>query len=286
MRILNVVPNPPTYFSRHVAIVNAKRDLAVKASLSAISVQVDTRYQLFQAELVRRNLQGIAQDAIMLENKGALLSCYKNKTKRALAIFDEIENAQLNGVLSKCPYCGITRPGTFDHYLPESKYPEFAVHAVNLIPCCSDCNSSKGDRLVSGGLRQYLHYYSDVLPDGQFLFVEIITRPNSLAYACRFRLSRPQGFDNDCWQLIENHFSKLKLLSRYKNEANDEIGTCFTAAKSFVKNSQGNVSNFINDICDDEAAKFGESHWRVVLKRQLAQTPNFINYVNAEANRP
>lgn len=53
-----------------------------------------------------------------------------------------------------CPYCnrlytftsrgkkGATRP-QFDHYLPKSKYPYYAVSILNLIPSCGLCNQSK-----------------------------------------------------------------------------------------------------------------------------------------------
>ena len=55
-----------------------------------------------------------------------------------------------------CPYCnrlytftsrgknGATRP-QFDHYLPKSKYPYYAVSILNLIPSCGLCNQSKHD---------------------------------------------------------------------------------------------------------------------------------------------
>jgi hypothetical protein len=37
-------------------------------------------------------------------------------------------------------------------------------------------------------------------------------------------------------------------------------------------------------VCAGEEAKFGLNHWRVVLKRSLAQNQEFIDYVNTEAN--
>ena len=222
----------------------------------------------------------------MIAKKDDLLSCYKNKTKKTLEIFDAIKDAQRVGVLSKCPYCGITRPGTFDHYLPEAEYPEFSVHALNLVPCCSDCNSSKGPRFKTGNQRHYLHYYSDPFPEDQFLFVDIVTRPNVHSYGVRFYIQIPHGFSLSSWRLIENHFKKLKLLQRYKDEANDEVMTAFSACKNHLKDGGANVANFLNGVCDDEEDKFGNSHWRIVLKRKLITMPDFINHVTAEANRP
>ena len=283
MKILNRVPNSPTYFSRHNDIVEAKKNPEIRSSLNAISDQVEARYQTFQNELIRRNLHRIKKDNLMLENKDHLLSCFINKTQKTLAIFKAIKDAQDNGTLSKCPYCGITRPHTYDHYLPESHYPEFSVHTINLVPCCSTCNSSKGNTLVSDGERCYLHFYSDILPDEQFLFVTIETHPNCLAYGCHFYLKKPLDFNDADWQIINNHFSKLKLIQRYNNEANDEVDNYFSTAKSFVKNGGNDIQQFLHDICHDESIKLGNHHWRVILKRALAQNHTFINNVISDS---
>ena len=70
--------------------------------------------------------------------------------------------------------CGTTLPRTFDDYVPAVKFPEFAVHPLNLVPCCATCNSTKdADWLTAAGTRQYLHTYSDQLPDVQFVSVTL-----------------------------------------------------------------------------------------------------------------
>jgi 5-methylcytosine-specific restriction endonuclease McrA len=286
MKLLNKIITPPTYIRRHNKIVDAKTNAVVRTELQAIRLDITKRYRVFQSAVRQRNLHALRPNSVMLSKKTNLLSCYKNKTLKIKAVFTEIEAAQMPGSLGKCPYCGITRPGTYDHYMPEDRYPEFAVHALNLIPCCSDCNSSKGVRLMHNGQRQYIHFYSDSFPDEQFLHVSIKTRPNSIAYGAVFLLMKPNQFKQAEWNVIEAHYRKLKLLSRYKNEANDEISTAFDTVKAHIINGGSSVESFLNSICDSEEVKFGKSHWRVVLKRQLAQIPEFVSYVNAEANRP
>jgi len=76
--------------------------------------------------------------------------------------------AELIGV-NACVYCNrqyiftvndeednhITRP-EFDHYLPKSKYPFFALSLYNLIPSCHICNSScKGDKIFPQEMNPY-----------------------------------------------------------------------------------------------------------------------------------
>lgn len=44
-----------------------------------------------------------------------------------------------------CPYCGLSKNITVDHYLPRSHraFPHFSFLSLNLVPSCSDCQSSK-----------------------------------------------------------------------------------------------------------------------------------------------
>ncbi len=285
MKILNKVPCPPSYIKRHNDIVEVKKDALVKASLQVLQSSVTLRYRSFQSAARQGNLHLLSEDPILRKKKDQFLSCYKNKTKKTLAIFTEIENAQLDGALAKCPYCGITRPSSYDHYMPEEYFPELAVHALNLIPCCTLCNSSKGATFLVANRRQYLHFYSDNIPSELFLFAEVTTRPNTVAYAVSFRIEKPNMFSSRDWILIETHYRRLKLLTKYKNEANDEISTIFSSCKAHMKDRGGSVLSFLTDICDDEAEQLGENHWRVVLKRTLAITPEFVHYVIAEATK-
>lgn len=77
--------------------------------------------------------------------------CYERFSNRAGTI-----ELLMDMDVSVCPYCnrmytftvkrgsGKSRP-QFDHYLPKSKYPYFAVSFYNLIPCCGLCNQSKSN---------------------------------------------------------------------------------------------------------------------------------------------
>jgi len=50
MKMLSKIRTPPTYISRHDAIVNAKTNLTVKALLISLRPAISTRY----SELVRK----------------------------------------------------------------------------------------------------------------------------------------------------------------------------------------------------------------------------------------
>lgn len=46
--------------------------------------------------------------------------------------------------LNNCPYCGLPKNVTADHYLPKEHFPQYAVLSRNLVPSCSDCQSPAG----------------------------------------------------------------------------------------------------------------------------------------------
>lgn len=50
--------------------------------------------------------------------------------------------AKLQG-LEACPYCGLQKNVTADHYLPKEHFPQYASFSLNLVPSCSDCQGAQ-----------------------------------------------------------------------------------------------------------------------------------------------
>lgn len=69
--------------------------------------------------------------------------------------------------LGCCPVCGSTTTGSVDHYLPRRAYPEFSIFAPNLVPACTNCNSSSKGTKIKGKKRneRFIHPYFDKLAD-------------------------------------------------------------------------------------------------------------------------
>ncbi|MBI5041876.1 MAG: HNH endonuclease [Gammaproteobacteria bacterium] len=281
MKSLLRVPNPPSYISRHDGIVDSKRDVVVRTQLQSINALIEARYDEYEYRLDNDTVHQMVEHPVILASANDLQSCYKSKTKGLKVLLSEIGKSQRQRVLERCPYCGITLPRTYDHYLPKDKYPELSVHVLNLIPCCNECNSSKGDRWSVAGGRLFLHFYRDDLPQSQYLFVEIATRPNTHAYGVKYSLSanRPNDCAQGVWDLIVSHYSKLGLLDKYRNQSNNEISNTFSTCVAHIKDGGRSISNFINMISDTEEQIFGSNHWRVVLRRALASTEEFERHV-------
>lgn len=75
---------------------------------------------------------------------------------------------------SACPMCGQpVTPTTVDHVVGKDQFPEFSIFGPNLLPCCGDCNSRKGD-LVDPSQRKTLNPYYDAFLNAQVIQAEVI----------------------------------------------------------------------------------------------------------------
>jgi hypothetical protein len=106
---------------------------------------IERRYGRFENAVDQRDLETIRHSNAMQLIASSLRSCYDGETKRLRELKDSIAEVQGVRVLKYCPLCGITSIATHDRYMPASLFPEFAVHPLNLVPCCFTCNSTKGD---------------------------------------------------------------------------------------------------------------------------------------------
>jgi len=279
--------NRTPYFQRHKDVVSSKNNTVkgspnlIKSNLLTLEQDISTRYDAFESSLQGADLFNFPQDTSLLTHKDDLLSCYKGRTKKVKEIFSLIEDAQPNNFLKRCPYCGVTLPKTYDHYLPESQYPELAVHALNLIPCCNSCNQTKNDFWKNNSHRLFLHLYSDTIPDVQYLNVRIITNSQTNAVGAIFSMERAPNIPNDVWDILSAHYDKLGLIGIYNELANNEISTVFSACVSHLRNGGFNVTPFLRDYLLDDEQLYGINHWRVVLMKALSTNAEFARVVRA-----
>lgn len=122
----------------------------------------------------RHSLERITADIDIDEE----VSKYLNDAYKSGKVIDSVK-AKITEIMppaikEKCPYCMLSEPGTFDHYLGKGQFPEYSVLSKNLVPCCSKCNSKKGEKFLSAnGNRIFISFYFDELPKSSFLIVEL-----------------------------------------------------------------------------------------------------------------
>lgn len=125
----------------------------------------------------------------------------------------------------RCPYCGIGRVSTLDHFLPKASFPKYSVLSLNLVPACRDCNMGyKGVSVASSADSQPIHPYYDAASfnGSQWLFGEVQeTRPASV----RFFARPPDSWPEIAKRRTHSHLAAFDLAQRFAVEAADEISS-------------------------------------------------------------
>jgi hypothetical protein len=281
-----VVPSPAiSYSERHKDVVNSKANTinglpnTTKTNLLRLEPQLLARHRQFEQAIAQNSLFTFPESPALLAHKDDLLSCYTGRTKKVKEIFALIEDAQPTRFLKRCPYCGVTLPKTYDHYLPEAHFPELSVHALNLIPCCGSCNSTKNNFWKNNTHRTFLYFYQDLIPNVQYLNVNIITGRGSIG--AQFSIQTPINIQDPVWQVLFSHYEKLGLIFTYNELASDEVTEVFNACVAHIRCGGANVRQFLEELLAPEEVLYGINHWRVVLMKELALSADFARLVNS-----
>lgn len=258
---------PPFYKDR---IVKFNQDLAQPYSNYDSSFQSNTIYTLV-------NNQQFQSNAI----KADLLDLYSYSSKPFVELKNELVKLPNNRSFDTCQYCAINSINTLDHILPKEKFPEFVVHPKNLFPACSLCNGKKSTKFVNNGIPEFLNLYLHDLPKVQYLFTEVILDKNT--FNVRFYLKNINSIDPHIFEIIENHYRNLDLLSRYEKQASSII--------SIFEDTI--ISNLADQTLDDLFQMYinsftafrktlGHNHYKIILEEELCNGLAFRDYLKLQ----
>jgi hypothetical protein len=280
MKTLIPLPPLPTYLDRFIAIRN-KKHIGTRAPLKSEHALLTQRYQDHEQAIALNALAGLTQSPAAMKLSKPLRACYSSPTQPLKDLKKAIVDAQPKRQLKYCPMCGTALPKTYDHYLPAVLFPEYAVHPLNLVPCCSSCNSIKGDDwLCAAGERQYLHAYFDELPDVQIVHVTLHQDKALKGVGATFSFRRPSGFTEAQWRLIDSHFRCLHLIDRYDELGNYEISEILSDSKTYQDEGGPNVRAFLSSRAKDRQAVYGRNHWTAVLMFALAIDKDLQSWID------
>lgn len=276
----NLIPlhtNPIDEFD----LIHQKKHDPAHIILQGIRPLLVTRYNTYQNEFKKNTLQNIKPKPISFFPDAAkhLRECYLKPTKALNNLIVKIKEKQPNHLRSVCQYCGIDTDNTTDHYLPQSDFPEYSVNHLNLFPCCAVCNPIKNNYWFDGTNyhRGIINLYTDILPDVQFLFADVkIIKANPII---KFNINNSNRINSNLYQVIENHFTRIKLLEKY----NDKVGNIYQriynsyANKPCFKNNPGLIQQDLLIEAENHLKSFGRNHYEGILKEALANNKSFLN---------
>ncbi|WP_340002074.1 HNH endonuclease [Oceanobacillus sp. FSL K6-0127] len=259
-------------------ITRKSRSRDKKERLTRLEQHVLERYVEYDSK--KNSLENITKSEIATqEDKDALLSCYsRNKDGylegEVVATIISIQSIQHK---QKCPYCGLDKPRTIDHYIPKGKYPEFSFFPSNLIPCCGYCNSKKGETWLESGKRVFLNLYFDNIPeDDQFLFPVIEFDDKDTAPTISFTLERNENINDEMFTLINSHYLKLNLLNEYSESVEEELSNIVDQIQNNPDVTIEEHKENLSRVYRTNVKKYGLNHWKSVFIRGLMQSDLFF----------
>lgn len=274
-KLRRVKGSPEDYLTQIVGGKSGERGVRLTGMLP----DVKARYAVLEGAYTIARIGGVAEDAWTVRQREDLLHCYGSTAQALEELKRLITERQSEGTRDFCPYCGIGAPRQFDHYLPKEKYPEFSVHAYNLVPCCGTCNGKKSDVWLDGkNARVFLNLYIDSLPTAPMLEPDInwVMRKGKRVPTVSFGLVLPAGFSVAKFGLIESHFKKLELLSRYKDQSHTEFSVLRDAAIAREAKTVATLRKFLKNFLERRELTLGPLNWRIALYRALVKDVSFL----------
>lgn len=274
----NLTPLDTDPINDYDAITDSKHNPA-KFVLKQSRPFVFERYIQYKDHFDRNRLEDLNKSVITADQVNYLKDCYSNSTQALNNIIANIKNKQPLHLRSICQYCGIDTDNTVDHYLPQSDFPEFSVNHLNLFPCCAVCNPIKNNYWFDGVNfhRGIINLYIDEYPLEQFLFVDVnLVNGNPII---KYHINNLNGINPRLYQIIENHFERIKLINKY----NDKTNNIYTRIHNMYLGKavySGKPKLIKQDLLIDAQNhfnSFGRNHYEGVLIDALANNDDFIN---------
>jgi 5-methylcytosine-specific restriction endonuclease McrA len=280
MRNLKYLPDNKGELSLDFYIKWYENIIEKKSNLSELKDLKDDISERYEEYLIKFNseLLILIPPSLYKKNFPPLLGCYKSEVSQLKELKRLIKENQPVELRGTCQYCGIGDPKTMDHYLPISFFPEYSVLALNLIPCCKDCNSKKDNHWKKDDYRGIINLYLDKLPKQQYLFGQV--KWENRLPVVRFQIENRSKIDVNIFSVIENHFERLNLIDLYNDKSSallDQIIEIF-AYYSDDRDEKSITHRLLRDAVDKKL-KFGPNYWESILKQTLAGDDKFLKYL-------
>jgi hypothetical protein len=245
--------------------------------LSSIKDTVVDACKNYKVKAINCNFESINPIGYANDEKKALIGCYEIDTKTKKELLKKIIDAQSEFYKFHCPYCGLYHISTFDHYLPKDKFSEFSFLPINLLPCCSQCNTKKNDIWIANGQRLFMNRYFDDDDIGEYLRCTTTIEGNKLKY--EFDLDNNLLNNTTLGTIIKTHFFKLNLLEKYKENANNYISEQFITYKSFLLDDSSKLKSAIEKEYEQIKNRDGMNSWKAAILRAFKSSDFMIDWI-------
>jgi hypothetical protein len=210
-RLVPVETGEPSHLD---AIIKGKH-VTTRARLRLLKPSLDARYTEYAGTTAAFELLAastLAGTAIV-----DCVDCYNLDRKPVAALKQAILDARPTNRRSLCQWCLIDTWSDLDHFVPKESFPEFAVMARNLAPCCSKCNKAKSDYWPPIGTNPEVIslYYSPLLDQRHLcaLVSHVAGQPSEI----EFTIAMDVQLSAADVSKLQAHFDRLKLWPRLED---------------------------------------------------------------------
>lgn len=272
--MINLVPFTGNTFEVFTEILQSKNP-HTQATLSQIEAELSAQFELYNSAFNSNNLEEIEPLDTTPENKTYLTNLYTSRGQKIRQIKSHLLTAEENRRNNTCQYCTLNAASTLDHILPKNEFSEFSVNFLNLFPSCYECNNIKGTTWLKETRRQFLNLYTDILPQVQYLFVEVdIVDGVPLLI---FSLRNEGRIDSLEFDLISRHYGNLHLFERFTLASNNVITNLANSIKALPQSmSDDDVVTFVKDSVENDKEHFGPNFWKSIVETTLVDNGVFM----------
>jgi 5-methylcytosine-specific restriction endonuclease McrA len=276
----NLKPYKYDAFEFHKKVVskkrNSKKDPDFVSRVVSLNDTIEEQYKIFYEKFIQNELEKINNKSFSRVEKETLIKLYSFKSKVIQELKINLTTDERNRIINTCQNCTISEVNSFDHFIPKDEFAEFVVNPLNLFPSCTTCNSLKSSVWRKNNKRLFLNLYLDQLPKEQYLFVDIKFSGEDIDLT--YNLKNNYGIDSTIFELIVNHYNKLNLLQRFKENSDAIVSEFEISIKSYMKRlSIGEIKQTIIEKNEDYKKVYGYNYWKSILEMSLINNDEFIN---------
>lgn len=245
--------------------------------LKVLELTVLNRFEDYENN--KLELSNITKSPIQGElHIGILKGCYTRDNKYYMGrLTAHIIAAQNKHVRSNCPYCGLATPDTIDHYLPRTKFPEFSILPINMIPSCGTCNRIKNDDWIEDGVRSSINFYYDSFIKYKYLFTYISFNEGNIKYpTVTCKLEYPNELTQNQFSIVLSHYKSLNLLSKYETSCESELSNVYNEISEAKEVDITQHKKALERRRMALERNLGINHWRTSLYQALEISNEFL----------
>jgi len=176
-----------------------------------------------------------------------------------------------------CPYCGFAPISDLDHHLQRGRFKLLSIFALNLVPCCSPCNTGKRRSPSDNPAEHQLHTYLESVAHFDFLRATVVLHPDTGALEVSYSIEQCVGMPDELHHRLKNHLLEFDLHKKYAKQVNIHLSEHDFGMTMAFESGAHVLRKYLNGTADAHKQNFGTNDWRTALFRGLALCDEFCN---------